>query len=85
MTKLITVPLLWGFKSKDITVVRGPKDVGLGGCLLAAVLEDRAIFLQTAELRWYPSFALLSKSSPETICATILLVDISGVAALLFS
>ena len=84
MTKLITVPLLWGLKSKDINVVRGSKDVGLGGCLLAAGLKDRAIFHQTVELSWYSSFALLSKSSPETICATILLVDISEVAALLF-
>ena len=26
MTEQITVPLLWGLKSKDIKVVRGPKD-----------------------------------------------------------
>ena len=65
-----TVMALWGLKSKDINVFRGSKDVGLGGCLLAAVLEDRAIFPQTVELSWYPSFALISKSSRETNCAT---------------
>ena len=84
MTKPITVPLLWGLKSNDINVIRGSKDVGLGGCLLAAVLEDWAIFTQTVKLCSYPGFDLFSKSSPETICATIFLVDISEVAALLF-
>ena len=59
------------------------KNVGLGRCLLAAVLEYRAIFPK--RLSWHPSFALLSKSSPETVCATILLVDISEDTALHFS
>ena len=33
------------------------------------------------QLSWHHSFSLISKSSPETVCATILLVEISEVAA----
>ena len=51
--------------------------------MMAAVLEDQAIFPK--QLSWHPSFALLSKSSPEIDSATILFVDISDVAALSFS